>query len=254
MAGELADLIARIDDDFYLPAAKLPYAVRRCLQDAICPALFLDAARRLLAQLVSKPDTRYLYADPAARYGVEVFCWPPGFGNQPHPHRSWNASAVMAGALQIFRSSVSEAECLVAEPLVVTAGQVGILIPPQFHCLRNTGAATAVTLHVFSADETNGDIAHSDHRTPLAARFDDNDLLAIAVAAVACSGAEARDIVVSAFAVLEIDAKLALMKVMATLDPAAAAVLARRLAGLVGGVDAPRLLVIADGLEAHVGV
>jgi hypothetical protein len=209
-------------------------------------------ARLLLAQLISEPDARYLHADPASRYGVEVFCWPPGFGNQPHLHRSWNASAVMAGELQIFRSSVSEADCLVAEPFVATVGQVGILIPPQFHCLRNTGAKTAVTLHVFSAEEINGDIAHPDHRPPLAARFDDDDLLAIAAAAVACGGAEARDIVVSAFAVVEIDAKLALMKMMAMLDPAAAAALARELARLVGGVDERRLLAIADGVEAHV--
>jgi 3-mercaptopropionate dioxygenase len=253
MAGELANLIAGIDDDFELPAAKLPHAVWRRLQDAVCPALFLDAARRLLVQLVSKPEAQYLHADPTARYAVEMFCWPPGFGNQPHLHRSWNASAVMAGALQIFRSSVSEAECLVAEPLVATAGQVGILTPPQFHCLRNTGTTTAVTLHVFSADESSGDIVHPEHRPPLSARFDGGDLLAIAAEAVACGGTEARDIVLSTFAVVENDVKLALMKLMATLDPAAAAVLARELATLVGGLDERRLLAIADQLEAHVG-
>lgn len=253
MGGELARLIAGIDHDFDQPAQDRPHAARRRLQAAVSPALFLDAARRLLAQLASEPDARYLHADPESRYGLEVFCWAPGFGNEPHLHRSWNISAVMAGTLQIFRSSVSGADCLVAEPLVATAGQTGLLTPPQFHCLRNVGDTTAITLHVFSADEVDGDIAHPDHRPPLASRFCDDDLLAIAAEALERGGADARDIVRSAFAVAGIDAKLALMKSMATLDPVAAAAMMRTLSQLVGELDSRRLLAIAERLEAHVG-
>lgn len=253
MAGELARLIAGIDDDFALPAHDRPHAVRRRLQAAVCPALFLDAARRLLEQLASAPGARYLHADPESRYGIEVFCWAPGSGNEPHLHRSWNVSAILAGTLQIFRSSVSAADCLVAPPLVATAGQTGLLTPPQFHCLRNVGGATAITLHVFSADEAAGDIAHPDHRPPLASRFCDDDLRAIAAEAVARGGGDARDIVRGAFdAVAGIDAKLALMKTMATLDPASAASMMRTLSQLVGGQDGRRLLAIAERMDAHV--
>src|SRR4051812_14607390 len=113
MGGALVRLIAGIDVDFSLPAAEIPHAVRRRLQAALdSPELYLDSARLLLSQLVSDPDARFLFADPKSRYTLEVFCWPPGFGNQPHLHNNWNVSAVMTSSLLVFRSAVSETECL----------------------------------------------------------------------------------------------------------------------------------------------
>ena len=253
MDGELGDLIAGIDRDFDLPAPNAAHAVRRRLQDAVSPALLLSTARRLLANLTAESDAQYLYSDPAFRYGIEIFCWPPGFGNRPHLHLSWNVSAVLAGTIDIFRSTVSAADCLLASPLVATAGEVGILIPPQFHFLKNNGTTSTITLHVFSADSANGAAPTPEPRPLLAAKFSDDDLLAIVAASISWAGPQAQDIVVAAFDLVKIDAKLSLMKMMATTDLSIAAMLARRLAALVGGVDELRLMEIARGLESRVG-
>jgi predicted metal-dependent enzyme (double-stranded beta helix superfamily) len=251
MGDALASLIAGIDLDFSLPAAEIPHAVRSRVQVALdSPELYLDSAWRLLSQLVSDPDARFLFVDPKSRYTLQVFCWPPGSGNQPHLHNNWNVSAVMASSLLVFRSTVSEADCLASEPLLATSGQAGVLIPPQFHCLRNAGDATAITFHVFSAGETGDDRTHLERRPTVASGFDDDDILAIAAQAVRHGGSRSKDIVRTGFSAVGNATKLELVKRMAKLDPNEAVRMARALSELVGGPDGLRLLAVVEKLEA----
>jgi predicted metal-dependent enzyme (double-stranded beta helix superfamily) len=251
--GALVRLIAGIDLDFSLLAAEIPNAVRSRVQAALdSPELYLDSARLLVTQLVSNPDARFLFVDPKSRYTLQIFCWPPGFGNRPHLHSNWNVSAVLTGSLLIFRSAVSETDCLASEPLLVTSGQAGVLIPPQFHCLRNVGDATAITFHVFSADETGDDRAHLERPT-FASRFDDDEILAIAGEAARRGGARSMDIVRTAFSAAGNAAKLELVKWMVKLEPVEAVRMARELSELVSGTDGLRLLAVVEKLEAGPG-
>lgn len=254
MGGALENLIAGIDLDFSLPEAEVPNAIRGHLQASLdSPELYLDCARLLLSQLVSEPDARFLFFDPQSRYTMQVFCWPPGFGNRPHLHNNWNVSAVMTGSLLVFRSAISETDCLASEPLPATAGQAGVLIPPQFHCLRNDGNETAITFHVFSIDEAGDEHVHLERRPTYASRFDDDEVVAIATEAARRGGARSMDIVRAAFSAAGNVAKLELVKLMAKLDPLEALRMARTLAQLVGGRDGLRLLELVEKLESAAG-
>ncbi len=248
----LAAFITGVDGDFGQAEARQPHAVRRRLQTTLDASdeLFLDAAQLLLAQLVYQPDTRFLYFDPESRFDLQLFTWPAGFYNLPHFHSNWNVSAVMAGSLVIFRSDVSEADCLHASPLVATAGQAGVLIPPQFHCLRNDSNETAITFHVFSIDETPGDKLHLE-TSPTTGdfRLDDDGILTLVRVAAQRGGARSTDIARLAFAAASTAAKLELVKLMLRLDPPEAIHMGRTLSELVGGEDGRRLLAVVEKME-----
>ena len=247
----LAHLVAGIDLDFQLAASERPHAVRRRVQAALAfPELYLDCAELLLAQLLHEPDSRFLFADGHGRYALQLFCWPPGFGNEPHLHESWNVSAIMSQSLLVFRSAVSKTDCLASEPLLATCGKAGVLVPPQFHCLRNPGDETAITFHVFSTPEPRDRIVDPEHRPSVSERFDDDDILAIATVAATTGNSRSVGVVRSAFSAAGVATKLELVKLMARLSPVEAILLGRTLAALVGGHDGQRLLGVIDRLEA----
>ena len=123
-----------------------------------------------------------------------------------------------------------------------------MLIPPQFHCLRNEGDETAVTFHLFSLDAAE-ETPDLEGRSVAAPRFHDEDLLAIARMVAERRGDEAADCISAAFAVVGPAAKLELIKLMLKLDPGEAIVLGRRLSQLVGGMDGSRLLSLIERLE-----
>src|SRR5215213_1974163 len=227
IGGALENLIAGIDRDLSLPISERPHAVRRRVQAVLdSPDLYLDCAHRLLSQLVVEPDAQFLFLDPQSRYRLQVFCWPPAFSNQPHLHQNWNVSGVITRSLLLFRSPISETDCLASQPLLVTSGEAGVLIPPQFHCLRNTGNGTAITFHVFSLDGLLDDKVHLERPT-FTERFDDDAILAIATEAARHGGARAIEIVQTAFAAAGNGTKLELVKLMVKLDARKAIRIAR---------------------------
>ena len=249
MRATLEQFIAGVNRDHTLPAPNRPDAVRKRLQAALASSEFyVDCARVLLDQFVSNPGGRFLFVDPHGRYTLQVFCWPAGFGNDPHRHDAWTVSGAMMNSLLVFRSAVSAADCLASEPLAAAPGQAGALVPPQFHCLRNIGNETAVTFHVFSLDDAAGTL-DLEGRSTLAPRFDDDDVLAIARMAATKGGAAAADCVRTAFSAVGHAAKLELVKLMIRLDPLAALDMGRTLSRLVGGVDGHRLLHLVNRLE-----
>jgi hypothetical protein len=199
--------------------------------------------------VLSEPHAQFLFLDPQSRFTLQLFCWPPGFGNQPHLHKNWNASAIFSSSFMVFRSAISEADCLASEPLLATAGQAGVLIPPQFHCLRNVGNETAITFHVFSSDEVGDDKLHLEHRPTTASIIDDEGILALATLAASYSDSRAIDIVRTALSAAGNATKLELVKLMVKLDPLEAIRMARTLSQHVGGRDGDRLLEVVEKLE-----
>jgi predicted metal-dependent enzyme (double-stranded beta helix superfamily) len=253
MGLALERLIAGIDLDFSLAAPEVPHAVRNRLRAALESSdLLLDSAQRGLSQLADEPDAGFVYFDPQGRYTMQVFCWPPGFGNDPHLHTNWNVSGIMAGSLLLFRSAISEADCIASQPLVADTGQAGVLIPPQFHCLRNDGSEPAITFHIFSLDQA-GETNHLERPPASQERIDDDGILALATAAATHAGARSVDIIQRAFLAAGIAAKLKLIKLMVKVDPREAARMGRHLSQLVGGQDGRRLLAAVEKLEVAAG-
>jgi predicted metal-dependent enzyme (double-stranded beta helix superfamily) len=249
VCATLDQFIASVNRDHSLPASDRAHAIGKRLQAALADGMFyVDCARVLLGQLVSKPDCRFLFIDPEEHYTLQVFCWPIGFGNDPHRHDNWTVSGVMMGSLLVFRSAVSETDCVASKPLVAAPGQVGVLVPPQFHRLRNIGRETAITFHVFSLDDAAEKLDLEGWPTS-APRFDDEDVLAITSMAVAKGGSEAISCVRTAFSAVGPVAKLELLKLMIRLDPTEAIDMGRTLSRLVGGLDGRRLLRLVDGLD-----
>jgi predicted metal-dependent enzyme (double-stranded beta helix superfamily) len=250
LGSALECLVAGLDRDLSLPTSEIPHAIRRRLQAALdSPDLYLDCAELLLSQLMAEPDAQFLFFDPQWRYTLQLFCWPPGFGNQPHLHENWNVSAVMTQSLLLFRSTISETDCLASTPLVVTCGQAGVLVPPQFHCLRNIGNETAITFHVFGIDERRNDKVHLERYPTSALRLDDDAILAIAREAARHGRARSINIVRAAFSGAGPATKLDLVKLMLKLDPFEAIRMGRTLSELVGGRDGRRLLEVVERLE-----
>lgn len=245
----LGRFIAGVNQDHGLPISTRPTAVRARLQAALaCADFHVDCARTVLAQMSTDPAAEVLFADPEGRYTLQLFCWPAGFGNEPHRHDTWTVSGVLAGSLEVLRSSLSAADCRAAKPLVATPGQTGVLAPPQHHCLRNAGPETAISFHVFSAGD-GAQRADFHGRAAPDVRFDDDDVLAIARLAVAKGGREARDCVRAAFSLVGPATRLDLVKLMLTQDPGEGIAMGRELASQVGGLDGHRLSSLLDGLE-----
>jgi predicted metal-dependent enzyme (double-stranded beta helix superfamily) len=250
MGRALEQLIAGLDVDFSLPAEKRPHVVRSRLQAALDSSdLFFDCAESLLSQLRHQPETQFVFFDPRARYTLQLFCWPPGFGNEPHLHLNWTVSGMMVNSLLVFRSAVSAADCLNSKALLVAPGQAGVLIPPQFHCLRNVGVEAAITFHVFSLDGVRRDEAHEERRPTSALRYDHEDVLALAKAAAMQGGPRAIDVLRAAFSVVDNATRLNLVKLMCKIDLGEGVRMGRTLVDLVGGRDGDRLLAVLKKLE-----
>jgi hypothetical protein len=250
----LTELVRGIDCDFRLSEAEVPHAVRQRVQQALTsPQFFLDCAHRLLSQLAFEPRTRYLYLDPQLRYYMQLFSWPEGFSNKPHLHTSWNVSAVFVGSVEILRSVRSEVDCAESTPLSAGAGEVGVLIPPQFHFLRNPADTTALTFHVFGSNSTPDQRPHREG--PAGAgecRLDDDGILALAKTAARVDDPRATDIIRMAFAAAGSATRLELVKLMTAMDLGGGIEMGKRLAQLVGGSDGSRLLAVLEQIElAH---
>ena len=235
IGSALTSLIAGINSDFSDTGKDVPHAICARLQSALkTQDLYLDCAQLLLDQIVSDPSARFLFKDLLSQYTLQLFCWPPGFGNHPHLHDSWTVAAVLTSSLLVFRSSISVADCLASTPLVATFGNAGILRPPQYHCLRNVSDQTSISFHVFPIGKSQH--AESFSRSPSSAsRINASGVLALAKEAAKYPSARSVGIVRSAFAIAGNSTKLELVKIMAQLDRRSAVQMGTILAQSVGG-------------------
>ena len=127
-----------------------------------------------------------------------------------------------------------------------------MLVPPQFHCLRNHGPEAALTLHVFSLDPAGSALDREDGADGVP-QFDDEDVLSIVRMAMQRGHVDAVNCVEAGFAVVGPVAKLELVKLMLLLSPERAVRLGRTLSRLVGREDGRRLLHLIERLETGRG-
>jgi predicted metal-dependent enzyme (double-stranded beta helix superfamily) len=108
------------------------------------------------AQLAGDPGgyrTHLVHAEPDGSFSIVVMVWLPGQATAIHDHLSWCCTAVLDG------SEYEEVYALRGDHLEVVArnanpvGTVSGFAPPgDIHQVRNIGATTAVSLHVYGTD------------------------------------------------------------------------------------------------------
>lgn len=151
----MAALVERIDATVDRRAPELPARVADVLAEALRAGLDLPAS-------VKQPDpTRYrqhvLHVDPVRAYGVAALVWLPGQRTSVHDHRDWCVVGVVTGieTEERFRRvpSVRGDALELIDVLQHAPGSVQVLVPPDdVHRVRNGGATTAISLHVYGTD------------------------------------------------------------------------------------------------------
>jgi 3-mercaptopropionate dioxygenase len=126
----------------------------------------LDAGEKLLKDLVAHDDwlpeafaapaaesyRQYLlYCDPLERFSVVSFVWMPGHRTPIHDHTVWGLVGVMRGVetCEEFSPGIKR-----TNSHEVTPGAVDRVSPSigDIHVVSNTGAKTAVSIHVYGAN------------------------------------------------------------------------------------------------------
>lgn len=107
-------------------------------------------------QLAGDPagyQTHLLHAEPDGTFSITVMVWLPGQQTPIHDHVSWCVTAVLQG------TEYEEIFALRGDSLEVVArnqnppGTVSGFAPPgDIHRVRNDGAGTAVSMHVYGTD------------------------------------------------------------------------------------------------------
>ena len=100
-----------------------------------------------------------LHVDEAGRFSVVALVWLPGQRTPIHDHVAWCVVGVLEGAEEEVTYSLhgepDGEEVLVERGRHRSApGDVSFLVPPSenIHCVRNAGASTAISIHVYGAD------------------------------------------------------------------------------------------------------
>jgi len=107
-----------------------------------------------------------LHAEPDGAFSVCAMVWRPGQQTPVHDHVTWCVVAVLQGAeyeeLFALRDGGAALEQVGAR--VNVAGDVGGFAPPgDIHRVRNHGAGTAISMHIYGADITR--LGNSVRRT-----------------------------------------------------------------------------------------
>lgn len=135
---------------------------RRCWQDAadrVASVLRRDLPSPSLltaGQLAGDPSgyqTHLLHAEPDGSFSVTMMVWLPGQQTTIHDHLTWCVTAVLAGTEyeEIFTPRGDHLE--VAARNQNPVGTVSGFAPPgDIHRVRNSGAAPAVSMHVYGTD------------------------------------------------------------------------------------------------------
>jgi predicted metal-dependent enzyme (double-stranded beta helix superfamily) len=109
------------------------------------------------AQLAGDPagyQAHLLHAEPDGSFSVTVMVWLPGQRTPVHDHLAWCVTAVMQGTEheEIFAPATGGGLAVIARNRN-QAGTVSAFAPPgDIHRVRNAGAGTAVSMHVYGTD------------------------------------------------------------------------------------------------------
>jgi 3-mercaptopropionate dioxygenase len=95
-----------------------------------------------------------LHAEPDGSFSVVALVWRPGQATPIHDHVTWCVAGVIQGAEQEERYTLRDAGWLEQDGTAVNAtGDVTGLAPPgDIHRVRNDGAETAISLHIYGTD------------------------------------------------------------------------------------------------------
>ena len=143
----------RAGGDWQQVADRVADVLRRELPS---PSLLTDE------QLAGDPSgyqTHLLHAEPDGSFSVTVMVWLPGQLTSVHDHLAWCVTAVLQGTEyeEVFAPAAGAAGG--PDGLAIIArnenpvGSVSAFAPPgDIHRVRNTGAGTAVSMHVYGTD------------------------------------------------------------------------------------------------------
>lgn len=109
-------------------------------------------------QLAGEPGTyssHRLHVEPDGTFSMVAIAWRPGARTRVHDHVTWCVFGVLAGAEHedLYTLSEDGAALAGAGSNPNRAGEVSGFAPPgDVHRVRNTGADTALSLHIYGTD------------------------------------------------------------------------------------------------------
>ena len=110
----------------------------------------LTAAQRLGSPTEYVSHT--LYAEPHGSFSIVGLVWRPGQITRIHDHVTWCALAVIQG---VEHEELFDADLNLVGDSDHHVGDVSSFAPPgDIHRVRNTGATTAISIHVYGTDIT----------------------------------------------------------------------------------------------------
>jgi predicted metal-dependent enzyme (double-stranded beta helix superfamily) len=116
-------------------------------------------------QRLGSPDdycAHPLYAEPDGSFSIVALVWRPGQITRIHDHVTWCAFGVLQG---VVHEELFDADLNVIGASDDHVGDVSGFAPPgDIHRVHNTGAETAISVHVYGTDITRlGSSAHRYH-------------------------------------------------------------------------------------------
>ena len=120
--------------------------------------LHMPTAEILTAEQRYGDPTKYrchlLHAEPDGSFSVVALVWRPGQATPIHDHVTWCVFGVIQGAECEERYVLRDDGWLEQDGTSVNAiGDVAGLAPPgDIHRVRNAGAETAISLHIYGTD------------------------------------------------------------------------------------------------------
>ena len=107
------------------------------------------------AQRLGSPDeyvSHALHAEPDGSFSIVGLVWRPGQTTRIHDHVTWCALAVIQG---VEHEELFDADLHLLGHSEHHIGDVSCFAPPgDIHRVRNTGATTAISIHIYGTDIT----------------------------------------------------------------------------------------------------
>jgi predicted metal-dependent enzyme (double-stranded beta helix superfamily) len=109
-------------------------------------------------QRTGDPDgyaSHLLHAEPDGAFSIVALVWQPGQVTRIHDHVTWGVSGVIQGVEyeELFIVDETGERLVEVATNVNQTGEVSGFAPPgDIHRVRNIGASTAISLHVYGTD------------------------------------------------------------------------------------------------------
>jgi predicted metal-dependent enzyme (double-stranded beta helix superfamily) len=151
-ATELGPLVAgvRTAVDIHADWADTAELVADQLRRHLPTPAVLTAAQRL-----GSPDDyvgHTLHVEPDGSFSIVALVWRPGQLTRIHDHVTWCVFGVIQG---VEHEDLFDAELKLVGHSENHAGEVSGFSPPgDIHRVRNTGATTAISMHIYGTDIT----------------------------------------------------------------------------------------------------